>query len=95
MKNVTIRQALQHVAKHPVLDTDEIIAVPSNELVARTLFEIANSGQSDKRGSLVKANVARKMIFDRLEGRRKAGSHPVTRKTDEIDFVNLTGGESE
>lgn len=91
MKNVSIRQALQHVAKHPELDTDEIIAVPCNILIAHTLFEIANGGAVGQRGTLSKANVARKMIFERLEGRRKTGSHPATRKTETIDFVNLTG----
>ena len=95
MKIVPIRQALQHVADNPELNTDEIIALPAYELIARTLFEIANGGQASQRGSLTRANVARTMIFDRLGGRRKAGSHPATRKTDAIEFVDLTGKAAE
>jgi hypothetical protein len=92
MRNqITIRQALQHVADNPVLDTDELINVPACELVCRTLFEIANSPTKDHRGSMSRANAARTMIFDRLVGRRRAGSHPATRQTVEITFADLAG----
>lgn len=91
MKIVTIRQALQHVADNPVLKTDMLLDVPAHELVSRSLFEIANGAQISERGSLARANVARNMIFNRLVGRRRAGSHPATQVKVELEFVNLTG----
>ena len=91
MKIVTIRQALQHVADNPVLKTDMLLDVPAHELVSRSLFEIANGAQISERGSLARANVARNMIFNRLVGRRRAGSHPATQVKVELEFINLTG----
>lgn len=95
MKIITIRAALQHVADNPKMLTDELIQVPVHELVCRSLFEIANRPDSSQRGSLARANRARKMILDRLVGKRRPGSHPATRGKVEIDFVDLTdqGGE--
>lgn len=90
MKIVTIRDALQKVADNPVLMEDELIQVPAYELVARALFEIANKPDASVRGSMPKANKARKMILDRLVGRRRAGSHPATRNPTEIEFIDLT-----
>ena len=95
MKVVTIKQALQNVADNPVMHTDELIQVPVHELVCRTLFEIANRPDASVRGSMAKANKARKMILDRLVGKRRAGSHPATRTEVAVDFVDLTGGELE
>lgn len=92
MKIVTIRQALQHVADQPTMKTDVLLDVRAYELVARSLYELAN-GVSSERGSGAKANIARNMIFNRLVGRRKAGSHPATQNKVELDFVDLTGGE--
>ena len=93
MKIVTIRQALQHVADNPTLKTDVLLDVSVHELISRTLFEIANGAQLSERGSLNRANIARNMIFNRLVGRRRAGSHPATSQKVELEFVNLTGGE--
>ena len=95
MKVVTIRQALQHVVDNPTLKSDDLIGLPAHELVARTLFEIANGAKMNDRNSLARANVARNMIFLRLVGRRRAGSHPATEKKVELKFVDLTGGELE
>lgn len=92
MGKVTVRQALQNVADNPVLGTDEIIQVPVHELIARALFEISNRPDSNERGSLTRANKARKMILDRLVGKRRAGSHPATRTHVEVEFFDLTGG---
>lgn len=92
MKIVTIQQALQQVADNPSLSTDTLLDVKAHELVCRTLFEIANKPQRDKH-SLSKANSARDMIFNRLVGRRRAGSHPATKQKVRLDFVNLTGKE--
>lgn len=95
MKIVTIRQALQAVADRPVMETDELIQVPVHELVCRNLFEIANRPDASERGSMARANKARKMILDRLVGKRRAGSHPATRNEVSVKFVDLTGGELE
>lgn len=93
MKIVTIRQALQHVVDNPEMKTDDLISLPVHELVCRSLFEIANSAQINQRGSMTRANVARGMIFNRLVGRRRAGSHPVTQNRVDLKFVDLIGGE--
>lgn len=93
MKNTTIQQALQNVADNPVLMTDEIIQVPVHELVCRTLFDISNKPDASVRGSYAKANKARKMILDRLVGRRKAGTSPVTNTHSPIEFLDLTQHE--
>ena len=95
MKQVTVQDALQYVADNPELDTDELTQVRVHELIARSLYEIANKPDSNVRGSLSRANKARKMILDRLVGKRRAGSHPATRTEVPIEFVDLTGGELE
>lgn len=93
VKQVSIRDALQRVADNPVMATDEVIQLPVHELVCRNLFEIANRPDQNTRGSMARANKARKMILDRLVGKRRAGSHPATRRETPIDFVDLTRGE--
>jgi hypothetical protein len=93
MKNVTIRQALQQVADYPVPLTDEVIQMPVSEMIARTLFDIANKGDSNVRGSMSRANRARKMILDRMAGRRRPGTKPVSNARVDITYINLTGGE--
>jgi hypothetical protein len=91
MKEVTIRQALQQVVDYPVMLDDVFLTKPVHELVCRTLFDIANRPDASKRGAMSRANKARKMIFDRLVGKRRAGSHPATRNNTELEFVDLTG----
>ena len=76
MKGVTIRQALQHVADYPEPVTDEVINTHVHELVCRTLFDIANRPDAGVRGSMTRANRARKMVLDRMAGRRRAGTKP-------------------
>lgn len=95
MKIVTIKAAMQNVADHPDIDSDEIVQMPVHELVCRTLFDIANRPDAAQRGSMARANKARKMILDRLVGKRRAGSHPATRAEVSIDFVDLTAGALE
>ena len=90
---VTIRQAMQMVADKPEITTDDLISLPVHELVVRTLFEIANSATSTERGAAARANAARGMIFNRMVGRRRPGSHPATKKKLDIEFQDLTGGE--
>ena len=89
-RNVTVKQALQNAGDHPVLATDEIVNVHVHELVSRALYEIANRPDATVRGSMARANKARKMILDRLVGKRRAGSHPATRNPVPIEFHDLT-----
>ena len=91
MKVTTIKQALQHVADHPQMASDDLINMKVHELVSRSLFEIANNPQINQRGSMTRANVARNMIFTRLIGRRRPGSHPATNREVPLEFRNLTG----
>jgi hypothetical protein len=93
MKHVSIRQALQHVADYPEPVTDDTINMPVYEMVSRTLFDIANRPDAGVRGSMTKANRARKMILDRMAGKRRAGTKPPTKKASSLEFVDLTGGE--
>ena len=93
MKHVTIQQALQNVVDKPYLDTDEIIQVPVHELISRTLFDIANRPDASVRGSMTKANKARKMILDRLVGKRRAGTNPAARSAIQMEFIDLTVNE--
>jgi hypothetical protein len=93
MKTMSVRQALQQVADYPVPLDDVVIDKPVYELVARTLFDIANHPDAAVRGSMTRANKARRMILDRLVGRRRAGSHPATRTPINIEFVDLAGSE--
>jgi hypothetical protein len=92
MKHVTVQQALQYVADNPRLATDEVTQVPVWELVSRSLYEVANNPDTNARGSFARANKARKMIMDRLVGKRRAGSHPATRQEVPIEFHDLTTG---
>lgn len=95
MKIVTIRKAMQAVVDAPVMQSDEMLQVPAHELVCRTLFEISNTVDFSKRVSQTRANQARHMIFTRLVGRRRTGSHPATLTTDHVDLLDLTGEELE
>lgn len=90
---ITIRQALQQVADYPVPVTDEVVNMPVHELVARALFDIANRPDQSVRGSMARANRARKMILDRMAGKRRPGSRPVAPNNDALEFFDLTGGE--
>lgn len=89
---MTIQQALQHVVNNPELETDDLLNVPISELICRTLFDVANSPSMHDRKSMARANTARTVIFHRLVGRRKNGSHPATRTRSQLEFHDLTGG---
>lgn len=95
MKPVTVRQALQHVADFPNPVDDEVIQYPVWEMVARTLFDIANRPDQNVRGSMNRANRARRIILNRLVGKRRAGSHPATRQNVEVEFLDMEGKEIE
>jgi hypothetical protein len=93
VNHVSIRQALQNVANYPNPIDDDWLGKPVHELVARRLFDIANTPEANVRGSLARSNKARKMILDRLEGKRRSGTRPVSKVNVEINFIDLTGGE--
>jgi hypothetical protein len=95
MKEVTIRQALENVARYPGQLDDDLLNKPVHELVCRELYTIANRPDASKRGALARANKARKIILDRLVGKRRAGSHPATRTNAPIEFIDLTAGAIE
>ena len=92
MKHMTVKQALHYVSDNPVQLSDEPTQLPAYELVARALFKIANSPDSNTRGSMAAANKARKMLMERLVGRRRAGTRPATREEIPIEFHDLTQG---
>ena len=89
---VGIREALQKVADNPVPSTDIVIDVAVHELVARTLFDIANNPDSKVRGSLGRASRAQRIILNRHDGLRRPGTHPAAREAEGLDFVDLTAG---
>jgi hypothetical protein len=91
----TVREALQHVADYPNPVDDEVLTQHTGELIARTLFDIANSPDANVRGSMARANRARRLIFDRLGGRRRPGSKPGSRQPATLRMRDLTGKEVE
>lgn len=92
MAEVTVRAALQAVADHPVMDTDVLLDVRVHELIARTLFEVANTPDERVRGSMSRANKARRMLMDRLVGKRRPGTSPAAKAETELEFEDLTMG---
>ena len=91
-RHKSIAEALQYVAANPARSTDAPIDAPVYELVARALFQVANSPDQGVRGSLAKANRAQKLIFNRMVGRRRPGTHPAQVQSEEIEFIDLTAG---
>lgn len=89
MAHVTIQQALQQVADDPQ-NPDDALNAPVHELVCRALFEIANNPDTKVRGSLNRANRARRLILDRMVGKRKPGTHPATKTPQHVEFRDLT-----
>lgn len=94
MKTVSVQQALQHVADNPDLDTDELVQVPVWELVAHSLYEVANRPDASVRGSMARANKARKIILDRAVGKRMPGTLPATNHTEQVELIDLTKTEA-
>jgi hypothetical protein len=92
MQKRTVREALQYVADYPQPVDDEVITMHTGELIARTLYDIANKPDANVRGSLGRANRARRLIMNYLAGRRRAGTAPHTKKVDSLQMHDLTGG---
>ena len=87
---VSIREALQKVADNPEYTTDALIDAPVHELVARTLFDIANKPDSKVRGSMARATKAQRIIFNRIGGTRRPGTKPASKQSTQVTFVDLT-----
>ena len=92
MAEVSIRDAIRLVADNPEPATDIVLDVKVHELVARTLFDIANNPDSKVRGSLGRASRAQRIILNRHDGLRRPGTHPAAREAEGLDFVDLTAG---
>lgn len=92
MQKRTVREALQFVADYPQPIDDEVITMHTGELIARTLYDIANKPDASQRGSMTRANKARKLIMDRLAGRRRAGTQPHQKQVVRLRMNDLTGG---
>ncbi len=89
MAQVTVKEALQKFADNPQREKDPI-DTPVWVLISEQLFNIANSPNPKIRGSMAKSTRAQKMIFDRLTGKRRAGSRPATKEVKKIHFIDLT-----
>lgn len=87
----TVRETLLHVAAYPDPVTDEVLVMHTGELIARTLFDIANKPDASVRGSMSRANKARKIILDRMDGKRRPGTGPQQKQEDVLTMRDLTG----
>ena len=92
MVNVSIREALEYVAEHPVMETDVLLDVKVYELVARTLYGMANNPDAKVRGSMRRASRAQRILLNRLVGTRRPGTHPAAREKTGLTFIDLTRG---
>lgn len=93
MQKRTVREALQHVADYPQPVDDEVIRMHTGELIARTLYDIANKPDANVRGSMARANKARRLIMNYLAGRRRVGTQPHVKQAVSLRMNDLTGGE--
>ena len=91
-RRMTVQQALNWVAHHPEPATDDFLELPVYELVSRSLFDIANHPDPNNRRSLQRSNKARRLIFARLVGTRRPGTHPAQRASEALLFRDLTQG---
>ena len=90
-RHKTIRQALEYVDRNPEWPPDnERLDMPIWEMVARNLFEHANTPNVQVIGSVGRAIRAQRIILDRLTGTRRVGTHPAVKSDKKIEFVDLT-----
>ena len=89
-RHKTVREALQYVAENPDMKQDPI-DTPVWELIARILYDIANSPDARVRGSMARATRAQRMISDRTVGTRRAGTHPAQAREMTVMLKDLTG----
>lgn len=78
----TVKEALEYVTRHPE-PSRAPIEMPVWELISRQLFQAAHTVGGN--GVAMKRSVgAQKIIFDRLSGKRKAGTHPAVAKSARV-----------
>lgn len=92
MAHVTVRQALLDAGEAGVPSSDDLTQVPVHELIALSLYEIANNPDASVRGSFTRANKARDMIFKRTAGTRRPGSAIAGAEEVSLEFTDLTKG---
>lgn len=89
IKHRTVKEALDFVQKHPVPDRVPI-EMPVWELISRQLFEAAHV-VGGSASTMKRTTTAQKIIFDRLAGKRKPGTHPAAAKAKrELKVRDLT-----
>lgn len=93
VKSKTVQEALQFASRHPQ-PTTAPIDMPVWELVARQLFDKAYAVGGTKQVQK-EANQAQKMIFDRLVGKRRTGTHPAAPSTDSVEIADWTQPKAE
>jgi len=94
-KHKTIKQALDYVGENPTWPTTPPLDMPVWEIVARNLFDIANTPDVRVVGSMARATRAQKIIMNRTTGTRRAGTHPAQRASKQIEFKDLTSEGAE
>lgn len=78
IKHRTVKEALEFVSKHP--EPSRVpIEMPVWELISRQLFE-ASHAVGGSAAAMKRTTTAQKIIFDRLAGKRKPGTHPAAAK---------------
>jgi hypothetical protein len=89
IKHRSVKEALEYVARHPEPELPPI-EMPVWELISRQLFETAHQ-VGGSAVQMKRTNTAQKIIFDRLAGKRKPGTHPAQSKPKrELKMVDLT-----
>ena len=88
MKGKTVAESLTYVSEHQIGEIT--VDTPVWEIIGHTLFHIANNPDRRVRGSMGRANRARKIILERMVGRRRPGTHPAQANNEELEFVDLT-----
>ena len=92
MAAMTVAQAIKHVSQYPNPVDDDIVNQKVYEIIPRVLFQIANTPDQKVRGSLARSTKARKMILNRLVGRRRPGSRPLGTTGTAVTFDDMTQG---
>lgn len=90
----SIREALKYVSDHPEPQGDPL-DMPVWEHVCRALFEHAHNPNPKVRGSMARATKAQEMILDRMVGKRRPGSRPISGGKTQVEFEDLTAGAIE
>lgn len=89
---VSVKKALETASRSQVINSEITVDRPVFDLVAQSLFEIANAPDPKVRGAMARATKAQRMILNRMVGTRRPGSHPAARQTEELQFADLTVG---